>query len=165
MKNKRFTAVATAAAIMLGVCGCAGNTASSTVGGSTDVSSASGEAKNLEEVSVVLDWYPNGSHVFLYDAIEEGYYEEEGLKIKVEFPSNTNDAISMTSAGKADIGFYYMHDVIQANANQNIPVVSIGAAVQNPVNVLMSLGDKNIKTVADLTVSYTHLTLPTNSRV
>ena len=55
MKNKRFTAVATAAAIMLGVCGCAGNTASSTVGGSTDVSSASGEAKNLEEVSVVLD--------------------------------------------------------------------------------------------------------------
>ena len=150
MKNKRFTAVATAAAIMLGVCGCAGNTVSSTVGGSTDVSSASGEAKDLEEVSVVLDWYPNGSHVFLYDAIEEGYYEEEGLKIKVEFPSNTNDAISMTSAGKADIGFYYMHDVIQANANQNIPVVSIGAAVQNPVNVLMSLGDKNIKTVADL---------------
>ena len=150
MKNKRFTAVATAAAIMLGVCGCAGNTASSTVGGSTDVSSASSEAKDLEEVSVVLDWYPNGSHVFLYDAIEEGYYEEEGLKIKVEFPSNTNDAISMTSAGKADIGFYYMHDVIQANANQNIPVVSIGAAVQNPVNVLMSLGDKNIKTVADL---------------
>ena len=57
MKNKRFTAVATAAAIMLGVCGCAGNTASSTVGGSTDVSSASGEAKNLEEVSVVLDWH------------------------------------------------------------------------------------------------------------
>ena len=81
----------------------------------------------------------------MYKRQEEGYYEEEGLKIKVEFPSNTNDAISMTSAGKADIGFYYMHDVIQANANQNIPVVSIGAAVQNPVNVLMSLGDKNIK--------------------
>ena len=47
MKNKRFTAVATAAAIMLGVCGCAGNTASSTVGGSTDVSSASSEAKSI----------------------------------------------------------------------------------------------------------------------
>ena len=124
MKNKRFAALATAAAIMLGVCGCAGNTTSSTVGGSTDVSSAEeNTSKELEELTVVLDWYPNGSHVFLYDAIEEGYYEEEGLKIKVEFPSNTNDAISMTSAGKADIGFYYMHDVIQANANQDIPVV------------------------------------------
>ena len=150
MKTKRFAAFATAAAIMLGVAGCAGNTTSSTEESGTDVSSATSETKELEEVSVVLDWYPNGSHVFLYDAIEEGYYAEEGLKVKVEFPSNTNDAISMTSAGKADIGFYYMHDVIQANANQDIPVVSIGAVVQNPVNVLMSLGDKNIKTVADL---------------
>ncbi len=104
----------------------------------------------LEELTVVLDWYPNGSHVFLYEAIEKGYYEQEGLKINVEFPSNTNDAISMTSAGKADIGFYYMHDVIQANANQNIPVVSIGAAVQKPVNVLISLSSANIKSAADL---------------
>ena len=76
MKNKRFTAVATAAAIMLGVCGCAGNTASSTVGGSTDVSSASSEAKDLEEVSVVLDWYPNGSHVFLIIALLYSVIEE-----------------------------------------------------------------------------------------
>ncbi len=108
------------------------------------------EQTELEELTVVLDWYPNGSHVFLYEAIEKGYYEQEGLKINVEFPSNTNDAISMTSAGKADIGFYYMHDVIQANANQDIPVVSIGAAVQKPVNVLISLKDANISTAADL---------------
>ena len=94
MKTKRFAAFATAAAIMLGVAGCAGNTTSSTEESGTDVSSATSETKELEEVSVVLDWYPNGSHVFLYDAIEEGYYAEEGLKVKVEFPSNTNDAIS-----------------------------------------------------------------------
>ena len=87
---------------MLGGAGCAGNTTSSTEESGTDVSSATSETKELEEVSVVLDWYPNGSHVFLYDAIEEGYYAEEGLKVKVEFPSNTNDAISMTSACKDD---------------------------------------------------------------
>lgn len=141
MKTKRIAAFAVAAAIIAGICGCSNETQSD---------KNSGAEKELDELTVVLDWYPNGSHVFLYDAIEEGFYEEEGLKIKVEFPSNTNDAISMTSAGKADIGFYYMHDVIQANANQDIPVVSIGAVVQNPVNVLMSLGDKNITTVADL---------------
>lgn len=137
MNLKRLIAAGLAMTITAGVCGCAQNTASSQDGA-------------LEELSIVLDWYPNGSHVFLYEAIEKGYYAEEGLKINVEFPSNTNDAISMTSAGKADIGFYYMHDVIQANANQNIPVVSIGAAVQKPVNVMMSLSSNNIKTVADL---------------
>ncbi len=112
--------------------------------------SSSESGSEPEELTVVLDWYPNGSHVFLYEAIEKGYYEQEGLKIKVEFPSNTNDAISMTSAGQADIGFYYMHDVIQANANQDIPVVSIGAAVQKPVNVLISLKEANIASAADL---------------
>lgn len=140
MKFKKTLAACLTAAMVAGVCGCS-NTANS--------SDASGE-KQLDELTVVLDWYPNGSHVFLYEAIEKGYYEQEGLKINVEFPSNTNDAISMTAAGKVDIGFYYMHDVIQANANQDIPVVSIGAAVQKPVNVLMSLKDKNINSIADL---------------
>ena len=35
-----------------------------------------------KELVVVLDWYPNALHAFLYVAIEKGYYEEEGLKVK-----------------------------------------------------------------------------------
>lgn len=145
MNFKKLIAAGTAALMIANACGCSQTGTSS----DTALDGTSSNAE-LEELTVVLDWYPNGSHVFLYEAIEKGYYAEEGLKINVEFPSNTNDAISMTSAGKADIGFYYMHDVIQANANQDIPVVSIGAAVQKPVNVMISLADKNIKTVADL---------------
>ena len=75
MKTKRIAAFAAAAAMILGVCGCSNNSESADGNNSGD--------KQLEELTVVLDWYPNGSHVFLYDAIEEGYYEEEGLKIKV----------------------------------------------------------------------------------
>ena len=56
---------------------------------------------------MVLDWYPNALHAFLYEAIEKGYYAEEGLKINIRFPSNTNDALSLVAAGKADIGLYY----------------------------------------------------------
>lgn len=138
MKFKKILSSLLCGAMLLSCVGC------------SDSAQGSENSENLEELTVVLDWYPNGSHVFLYEAIEKGYYAEEGLKINVEFPSNTNDAISMTSAGKADIGFYYMHDVILANANQDIPVVSIGAVVQNPVNVMISLGDKNIKSVSDL---------------
>ena len=29
--------------------------------------------KKLETVDVVLDWYPNAIHSFLYNAIEKGY--------------------------------------------------------------------------------------------
>ena len=105
--------------------------------------------KKLEEINVVLDWYPNAVHSFIYDAIKKGYYEQEGLKVNIVFPSNTNDAISLTSAGKAQIGIYYPHDVIQVRAQQDVPVKIIGSIVQSPLNIVMSLAEKNIKSPKD----------------
>lgn len=87
---------------------------------------------DLKELDVVLDWYPNALHAFMYVAMEKGYYADEGLKINIRFPSNANDAISLVAAGQADIGLYYQQDVIQARAEQNVPVKSIGAVVQAP---------------------------------
>ena len=113
--------------------------------------------KELTELDVVLDWYPNALHAFLYVAMENGYYEEEGLKVNICFPSNSNDAISLVAAGQADIGLYYQQDVIQARADQNIPVKSIGAVVQGPLNIVLSLEEKNITSPEDLvgkTVGY-----------
>ncbi len=45
----------------------------------------SGASADLKEVNVVLDWYPNAVHAFIYDAIEKGYYAEEGIKVNVQF--------------------------------------------------------------------------------
>ena len=109
-----------------------------------------GNSDELKELDVVLDWYPNALHAFLYVAIEKGYYEEEGLRVNIRFPSNANDAISLVAAGQADIGLYYQQDVIQARANQDVPVKSIGAVVQGPLNIVLSLKEKNITTAEDL---------------
>lgn len=109
-----------------------------------------GNSNELKELDVVLDWYPNALHAFMYVAIEKGYYEEEGLKVNIQFPSNSNDAISLVAAGQADIGLYYQQDVIQARTKQNVPVKSIGAVVQGPLNIVLSLKEKNITTAEDL---------------
>ena len=93
------------------------------------------EEKPLREMNVVLDWYPNALHAFLYTAIERGYFAEEGLDVKIQFPANENDALALVSAGRAEIGLYYEHDVIQAVANQGVRIKSIGAVVQSPLNV------------------------------
>ena len=132
------------AALML-LSGCSGGSA-----GDTD--SASGEAgdDSLREISVVLDWYPNALHTFIYDAIAKGYYEEEGLKVNVQCPSNANDAMSLVAAGQAEIGLYYPQDVIIARANQDVPVKSIGAVVQAPLNIVLSLAEKDIHSPEDL---------------
>lgn len=113
-------------------------------GGSKD------DSKDLEEISIVLDWYPNAVHGFIYTAIKKGYYEEEGLKVNIKFPSNTNDALSLTSAGRADLGFYYLQDIALAKGNENVPVKVVGTVVQKPLNIILSLKDKNITEPKDL---------------
>ena len=72
------------------------------------------------------------------------FFAEEGLDVKVRFPANANDALSLVAAGKAEIGMYYQQDVIQAVANQGTKIKSIGAIVQSPLSVVLSLKDKNI---------------------
>lgn len=150
---KRFAALALTGVLMLTGCASGTETAQSAAA-SSEVSAESEKAaeaaKDLKELDVVLDWYPNALHAFLYTAIEKGYYEEEGLKVNIRFPSNANDAISLVAAGQADIGLYYQQDVIQARADQNIPVKSIGAVVQGPLNIILSLKEKNITSPEDL---------------
>ena len=68
----------------------------------------------------------------------------------IRFPSNANDAISLVAAGQADIGLYYQQDVIQARAQQDVPVKSIGAVVQGPLNIVLSLKEKGITSAGDL---------------
>ena len=138
---------------LLAGCGSGKSTGtSSEASGSTETSETANAAESgeLRELDVVLDWYPNALHAFLYEAIDKGYYAEEGLKVNIRFPSNTNDALSLVAAGKADIGLYYQHDVIQARANQNVPVKSIGAVVQGPLNIILSLKEKDITSPSDL---------------
>ena len=140
--KKRIFAAFTAVAMLLAGCSANNNN-------SSDNGSAIGK-DDLRELTVVLDWYPNALHAFLYQAEQAGYFAEEGLTVKLQSPAGTNDAISMVAAGQADIGLYYQQDIIQSRADQNIPVKSIGAVVQSPLNIVLSLKDKNITEPKDL---------------
>lgn len=148
--KKRIFAVFAAFALLLS--GCA---SSQTAAGDTQADGA-GEDE-LRELTVVLDWYPNALHAFLYQAEQAGYFAEEGLTVNIQPPAGVNDAMSMVAAGKADIGLYYQQDVIQARVEQGVPVKSIAAVVQAPLNIILSLKEKDITEPADLagkTVGY-----------
>ncbi len=106
--------------------------------------------QELEEFNVVLDWYPNAVHCFIYNAIEKGYYAEEGLKVNVIFPSNPNDGMSLPAVGKADAGIYYLQSAVETIANQNIEAKAIGTIVQKPLNIILSLKEKGIEKPEDL---------------
>lgn len=128
----------------------AGNTEAAAATDSTADNDAVPANSELEKFSIVLDWYPNAVHSFIYVAIEKGYYAEEGLDVQVEFPANANDAITMTAAGKADAGLYYQPNIISTAVNQDIPVRILGTIVKHPLNIVMSMKDSNINSAKDL---------------
>ena len=148
MKKRVFAAFAACAMLLTGCS--AGQSADSST---TDTAQTQSDG----ELTVVLDSYPNALHAFLYQAEQAGYFAEEGLTVNIQPPAGVNDAMSMVAAGQADIGLYYQQDVIQARVEQGVPVKSIGAVVQGPLNIILSLKEKNITEPADLvgkTVGY-----------
>lgn len=104
----------------------------------------------LKDVSIMLDWYPNAVHSFLYIAKEKGYFEEEGLNVDIQFPANPTDPINLAAAGKITLGISYQPDVIIARANQDVKIKSVGAIVRSPLNRVIYLEDSDIQTPKDL---------------
>ena len=149
MKKRIFAAFAALALLLTGC------TAAQTPGADDAQNTSTEENDALRELTVVLDWYPNALHAFLYE--QAGYFAEEGLTVNIQPPAGVNDAMSMVAAGRAEIGLYYQQDVIQARVEQDVPVKSIAAVVQAPLNIILSLKDKDITEPADLvgkTVGY-----------
>ncbi|WP_257009774.1 ABC transporter substrate-binding protein [Evansella halocellulosilytica] len=115
------------------------------------------EGGELTEVDIMLDWYPNAVHSFLYVAIENGYFEEEGVEVNIQFPANPTDPINLAAAGQVTLGISYQPDVVMARANQDVPVKSVGAIVRSPLNHVVYLEDELIespKDLADMQVGY-----------
>ncbi len=115
----------------------------------TDTSGEEGK-KELKEVSIMLDWYPNAVHSFLYIAKEKGYFQDEGLKVDIQFPANPTDPINLAAAGKVTLGISYQPDVIIARANQGVKIKSVGAIVRSPLNRVIFLEDSKIQSPRDL---------------
>ena len=95
------------------------------------------------ELTVMLDWFPWSNHTGLYRAQDAGYFEDEGLKVEIVVPSDPAAVLKIVGAGQADIGISYQTDVLQARA-ENVPVVSIAALVQHPLNSIMTLKESGI---------------------
>ena len=62
------------------------------------------EAGELQKATLVLDFIPNGVHAGIYEAEAEGYYEDNGIDLKIIEPTSTADTLRLILAGKADFG-------------------------------------------------------------
>lgn len=97
-----------------------------------------------DEVSLALDWFPNSNHAGIFEAVKRGYFEEEGIKVKVYTPSDPATILQTVGAGRDDFGISYQPDLLQARS-EGVPVVSVAGIVQHPLNSVMTLKSSGIE--------------------
>lgn len=101
------------------------------------LSLACSTSKELETVSIELDWLPpDATHAGIYVAIDQGYFEEENLKVEVAVTNSPAPIPIIVGSKQKDFGIFYQPDTVLARADGH-PVVALCAIVQQPLNSLM----------------------------
>ncbi|MCL6664478.1 ABC transporter substrate-binding protein [Paenibacillus amylolyticus] len=127
----------------------------------TDMSATEPASDAKDKLSIMLDWYPNAVHSFIYVAQEKGYFANQGLDVEIQMPADTNDSLKLVAAGKIDLALSYQPQILLARG-ENIPVRSIAAVVRHPLVHLLTEANGNVSSPKDLegkTVGYSSIPL------
>ncbi|MBX6390672.1 MAG: ABC transporter substrate-binding protein [Frankia sp.] len=106
-------------------------------------------ASEPRAVTVLLDWDPNPDHVALFSAQSAGYFDEAGLDVTLQPPSDPSDPTKLVSTGTVELGISYEPETIIAAA-QGLDVIAVGALVPTALTSIMSTGQSSVRAPADL---------------
>lgn len=145
---KKTIGLALASVLAIGLLTACGSTGNSGTQASGQAESGAGDA-SLKQVTMILDWTPNTNHTGIYVAKELGYYEEAGLDVSIELPSD-GTGTQLVGAGKGDFGIGNTEDVINAiSLDDPMPVESVAAIIQHNTSGFVSLKEDGIESPAD----------------
>ncbi len=102
-----------------------------------------------QRVTLTLDWYPNADHAGIYVARERGLFEDAGLEVEIRQPSDPSAVLQLVAAGRSEFGVSYENEVTAATARA-VPVTSVMAIMQEPLNSIISLKESGIESPEDL---------------
>ncbi len=107
------------------------------------------KAAPMQDVTVILDYVANTNHTGMYVALDQGYYEEAGLNVRIVEPTQGATA-TLIAVGKGDFGISYQEDVTVAlTSGDPLPIKAIAAIIQHNTSGFATYKDKNIKSPKD----------------
>ncbi len=107
------------------------------------------QAPTPQNFTLVLDWFFNPDHAPLLVAEQQGYFQQNGLQVKLVQPSDPSDGPKLVAAKKADAALTYQPQLLM-QIDQGLPLIRFGSLVDSPLDCLVTLKTAGIQKVADL---------------
>ncbi len=105
-------------------------------------------AAEKREVTVQLKWWNQFQFAGYYAAVKQGYYQAEGLQVKLVPGDAQHPVMDEVLSGRADFGITGSDLLIGFASGK--PVVALGAIFQHSPYVIMSMPEKKIHLPSDL---------------
>jgi len=107
-------------------------------------------AQAAEKIVYMNDWLPGGDKALPFYAVQKGLFAKAGLDVTVQTARGSSEAITRIGTGTADVGSGGFTALLQARAEQNVPVKAILSifAVQPDSNFVVE--GAGIDTLKDL---------------
>ncbi|MFQ5381185.1 MAG: ABC transporter substrate-binding protein [Dehalococcoidia bacterium] len=119
-----------------------------TLGAATALACGGGDDGELTDATLMLDWTPNTHHIGVYVALQKGWFEDEGISLKIVEPGQAG-VEQIVGAGQVEFGVSVEEAVIPARG-AGVPIVSIAAIKQHNDSSLLALASSGIGRPRDL---------------
>lgn len=93
------------------------------------------ETGSETDLTVALNWRPNGLHVPIYAASEAAWYDEYGADVDIEHHEGSSRAVDRVRQAEADVAVAGAATVLRARA-AGVPLVPIAVLYQRAMTVL-----------------------------
>lgn len=132
------------------VAACSSTTTTNPTAAPGSTSGASGAPQSLEKVTFALDFVINGRHAPYFLAKEKGYYRDEGLDVDIVRGIGSADSINRVASGRAQFAFGDIASLVEARANNNVPVKAVAVVYGKAPYSIIYRGDAGINAPKDL---------------
>jgi len=137
--------------IVLGAAAMAVTTALVLSGCSSSADTGSGDSGSdkLTPVTLQLQWVAQAQFAGYYAALEQGYYKDEGLDVKIREAGTDTVPIKSVADGDADYAISWVPKVL-GSIEQGVNVTDVAQIFERSGTTQISFKDKDITTAADL---------------
>lgn len=102
-----------------------------------------------QQITLMLDWFVNPNHGPIIIAKEKGYFQQQGLDVILQEPTDPSLPAKLVAANKVDMAISYQTSLTMDVA-ASLPLIRTATLIATPLNTLMVLDNGKVDTLSDL---------------